>query len=165
MAASRDAWATDALVRREPGELYALRHEIPLGGPQAGPVQAWVERLDPDTLAVTAATPRLPGGPFWPGGIAAHRNGSLYMVFGCWAHMLSPELEVLASHRLPVERPHNSFVVLNGGELVMKDCDAPARAGALDGVGARPRDAAPRSRRRCAWPSPRSRGSRATARA
>ena len=34
-------------------------------------------------------------------------------------------LEVLASHRLPVERPHNSFVVLDGGELVMKDCDAP----------------------------------------
>ena len=28
-------------------------------------------------------------------------------------------------HRLPVERPHNSFVVLDGGELVTKDCDAP----------------------------------------
>ena len=48
------------------------------------------------------------------------------MVFGCWAHRLSPALEVLASHRLPVERPHNSFVVLDGGELVTKDCDAPA---------------------------------------
>ena len=47
------------------------------------------------------------------------------MVFGCWAHRLSPALEVLASHRLPVERPHNSFVVLDGGELVTKDCDAP----------------------------------------
>ena len=69
--------------------------------------------------------PRLPGGPFWPGGIAAHRNGSLYIAFGCWAHRLSPELEVLASHRLPVERPYNSFVVLDGGELVTKDCDAP----------------------------------------
>ena len=33
---------------------------------------------------------------------------------------------MLASHRLPVDRPHNSFVVLDGGELVMKDCDAPA---------------------------------------
>ena len=32
---------------------------------------------------------------------------------------------MLASHRLPVERPYNSFVVLDGGELVMKDCDAP----------------------------------------
>ena len=87
--------------------------------------EAWVERLDPNTLAVRASTPRLPGGPYWPGGIAAHRNGSLHMVFGCWAHRLSPELEVLASHRLPVERPYNSFVVLDGGELVMKDCDAP----------------------------------------
>ena len=125
VATSRDAWATDALVCREPGELYALRHEIPLGGPQSSPVDAWVERLDPHTLAVAATTPRLPGGPFWPGGIAAHRNGSLHMVFGCWAHRLSPELEVLASHRLPVQRPYNSFVVLDGGELVMKDCDAP----------------------------------------
>jgi hypothetical protein len=47
------------------------------------------------------------------------------MVFGFWAHRLSPELEVLASHRLPVPHPHNSFVVLDGGELVIKDCDAP----------------------------------------
>jgi hypothetical protein len=33
---------------------------------------------------------------------------------------------VLASHQLPVARPYNSFVVLDGGELVTKDCDAPA---------------------------------------
>jgi hypothetical protein len=67
----------------------------------------------------------LPGGPFWPGGIAAHRSGDLHVVFGRWAHRLGPGLDVLASHRLPVERPYNSFVVLDGGELVMKDCDAP----------------------------------------
>ena len=85
-----------------------------------------MERLDPETLAVTASTPRLPGGPYWPGGIAAHANGDLHMVFGRWAHRLSPDLDVLASHRLPVARPHNSFVVLDGGELVTKDCDAPA---------------------------------------
>ena len=48
------------------------------------------------------------------------------MVFGRWAHRLSAGLDVLASHRLPVPRPHNSFVVLDGGELVTKDCDAPA---------------------------------------
>jgi hypothetical protein len=121
-----DAFATDSLVLRDPGELYALRHGIPvLGGPRSKPVEAWVERLDPVTLEVLASTPRLPGGRFWPGGVAAHANGSLHMVFGRWAHRLSPDLEVLASHRLPVERPHNSFVVLNGGELVMKDCDAP----------------------------------------
>jgi len=127
LTAAVDAFATDSLVLREPGELYALRHDIPrLGGPMSRPVEAWLERLDPVTLATTACSHRLPGGVFWPGGVAAHANGSLHMVFGCWAHRLSPGLELLASHRLPVERPHNSFVVLDTGELVMKDCDAPA---------------------------------------
>jgi hypothetical protein len=121
-----DAFATDALVRREPGELYALRHGMPLSGLGPAPVEGWVERLDPDTLAVVASSPRLPGGRYWPGGIAAHARGDLHMVFGRWAHRLGPDLDVLASHRLPVERPHNSFVVLDGGELVTKDCDAPA---------------------------------------
>jgi hypothetical protein len=46
------------------------------------------------------------------------------MVFGRWAHRLSSDLEVLASHRLPVPRPHNSSVVLDAGELVTKDCRA-----------------------------------------
>ena len=124
--AAADAYATDVLLRRDPGELYALRHRIPLGGPQSSPVDGWVERLDPLTLAITASSPRLPAGSWWPGGLAAHANGDIYMVLGRWAHRLSPELEVLASHRLPVERPHNSFVILDGGELVMKDCDAPA---------------------------------------
>jgi hypothetical protein len=126
VAATYDAFATDALVRREPGELYALRHDIPIRGLHSNPVEGWVERLDPKTLAVTASTPPLRGGAYWPGGIAAHANGDLYMVFGCWAHRMSPDLDVLASHRLPVERPHNSFVLLDRGELVTKDCDAPA---------------------------------------
>jgi hypothetical protein len=115
------------LARREPGELFALRHDLPVReAVSSAPVEGWVERLDPLTLEPTAATPRLPGGSWWPGGLAAHANGDLHMVFGRWAHRLSPNLEVLASHRLPVERPHNSFVVLDGGELVTKDCDAPA---------------------------------------
>ena len=126
VAASVEAFATDMLLRRNPGELYALRHEIPYSGPQGRPLHGWVERLHPLTLETLASTPRLPGGPYWPGGIAAHANGDIHMVYGHWAHRLSADLEVLASHRLPVERPHNSFVVLNGGELVMKDCDAPA---------------------------------------
>ena len=128
VAAVADVFATDLLVRRGPGELYALRHGIPLRGIQSTPVEGWVERLDPASLAVTASSPRLPGGAWWPGGIAAHANGDVYMVFGRWAHRLSPELDALASHRLPVPRPHNSFVVLDGGELVTKDCDAPAGA-------------------------------------
>ncbi len=114
------------LIRREPGELYALRHEFPRGDPLSKPVNAWVERLDPESLAAIATSPRLPGGRYWPGGMAAHANGDLYMVFGEWAHRLDLGLDVLASHRLPVERPHNSFTLLDGGELVTKDCDAPA---------------------------------------
>jgi hypothetical protein len=113
------------LVRRDEGELYALRHP-PLRGAQGAPVEAWVERLDPETLEVTARSATLPGGPYWPGGAAAHTDGDLHMVFGAWAHRMSPELDVLASHRLPVDRPHNSFVLLDSGELVTKDCDAPA---------------------------------------
>jgi hypothetical protein len=126
VAAVHHAFATDALVRREPGELYALRHPMPLRGPQSTPVEAWVERLDPETLEVVSSSPRLPGGPYWPGGIAAHACGDLHVVFGRWAHRLSPALEPLASRRLPATRAHNSFVVLDGGELVTKDCDAPA---------------------------------------
>ena len=126
VAAAYDAFATDALVRREPGELYALRREIPAGGPRTPNVDGWVERLDPETLAVVASTPRLIGGSYWPGGIAAHASGDLHAVFGRWAHRLSPGLGLLASQQLPVDRPYNSFLVLDGGELVTKDCDAPA---------------------------------------
>jgi hypothetical protein len=126
LAASRDAFVTDALVRRDPGELFALRHGPPRGGAQAAPVETWVERLHPETLEVLGSSVRLPGGPYWPGGIAADRSGDLLVVFGAWAHRLSPSLEVLASHHLPGARPHNSFVLLSAGALVTKDCDAPA---------------------------------------
>jgi hypothetical protein len=126
VTAAVDAFATDMLVRREPGELYALRHEMPGRRALTTAVEGWVERLDPDTLVTMGSSPRLPGGAFWPGGIAAHANGDLHMVFGRWAHRLSPDLDPLASHQLPVARPHNSFVVLDGGELMTKDCDAPA---------------------------------------
>ena len=126
LLAVKDAYASDMLIRREAGELYALRHTMPLrGGAQSAPVKGWVERLDPETLETVASTPRLPGGPYWPGGIGVHANGDLYMVFGCWAHRITPELEVVAARQLPAPRPHNSFVILDGGEIVTKDCDAP----------------------------------------
>jgi hypothetical protein len=122
---TRDAFASDMLIRREPGELFALRHTIPVGDPLSGRVEGWVERLDPESLEVTASSPRLAAGTYWPGGIAAHANGDIHMVFGHSAQRLTPDLEVLASRRLPVERPYNSFVLLDSGELVTKDCDAP----------------------------------------
>ncbi|HKP89581.1 MAG TPA: hypothetical protein VJT75_06355 [Thermoleophilaceae bacterium] len=126
VTAAIDAFGTDMVVRRDPGELYALRHDMPGRRPLQTPVEAFVERLDPRSLEVTACSPRLPGGRYWPGGVAAHANGDLHAVFGAWAHRLTPDLELVGSQRLPVDRPHNSFVVLDGGELVMKDCDAPA---------------------------------------
>ena len=89
-------------------------------------MEAWVERLDPTDLNVTAATPGFPAGPTGRAESLPMRSGDLHMVFGRWAHRLSPAIDAPASHRLPVPRPHNSFVVLDGGELVTKDCDAPA---------------------------------------
>jgi len=124
LATVRDVAGSTMLIRRGAGELFLLRHDMP-DKPQGRPVRAWVEQLDPQTLAPVAASPKLPGGPYWPGGLGAHANGDLYLVFGHWAHRLSPQLELLASQRLPNDRPHNSFVALDSGELVMKDCDAP----------------------------------------
>jgi hypothetical protein len=112
---SREAIAATMVVLREPGEVFVLRHTA---GPGA---VSWVERIDPVTLAVLARSDDLAGGPTWPGGLAAHANGSLHVVFGNHAHRLSPELEVIATTRLPRELPYNSFVVLPDGSLVTKD--------------------------------------------
>ena len=57
----------------------------------------------------------------WPGGLAAHENGSLHVVFGCHAHRLDAELHVLTTRRLPRDKPYNSFVVLPDGSLATKD--------------------------------------------
>jgi hypothetical protein len=120
LAALRDAFATTMVVLREPGEVYALRHSLGRR-PRADPSSSWVERVDPRTLAPVAESPRLAGGPFWPGGLAAHANGSLHLVHGRHCHRLSPELELLASCELPRPRPYNSFVVLADGTLATKD--------------------------------------------
>jgi hypothetical protein len=112
---SREAVAATMVVLREPGEVFVLRHTV---GPDT---VSWVERVDPVTLETLARSRDLEGGPTWPGGLAAHANGSLYVVFGAHAHRLSPELDVLASVRLPRLRPYNSFVILPDGRLVTKD--------------------------------------------
>ena len=103
------------VVLRDPGEVYVLCHSV---GPDA---VGWVERIDPVTLEPVARSIDLPAGPVWPGGLAAHANGSLYVVFGRYAHRLDADLAVLASCRLPRDRPYNSFVVLADGHLVTKD--------------------------------------------
>ena len=112
---TRTAPATTMVVGREEGELFLLRHTAGDGA------IAQVERIDPRTLEPLAQSPELPGGPVWPGGLGAHDNGSLHVVFGNHAHRLDTDLRVLASRTLPRERPYNSFVPLPDGHLVTKD--------------------------------------------
>ena len=112
---SREAIAATMVVLRDPGEVFLLRHT-------AGPAAiSWVEQVDPITLEPLARSVDLPGGPTWPGGLAAHANGSLHVVFGNHAHRLAPDLSVLASRELPRAVPYNSFVILPDGHLVTKD--------------------------------------------
>ena len=127
--AIRDAVATTMVVLREPGEVYVLRHTLGRR-PFEDPFTAWVERVDPQTLEVVARSEDLTAGPFWPGGLAAHANGSLHVVCGNHAHRLSPDLELLASAELPGPRPYNSFVVLGDGTLATKDFDRDLAAAA-----------------------------------
>ena len=111
----REAVAATMVVLRDPGEVFALCHTA---GRDAF---SWVERIDPVTLETLGRSADLAGGPTWPGGLAAHANGGLYVVFGGHAHRLSPALDLIASARLPREKPYNSFVVLPDGHLVTKD--------------------------------------------
>lgn len=111
----RMAIASTMVVLRDPGEVFLLCHT---GGDEA---ISWVEQIDPVSLATVRRSPDLPGGPTWPGGLAAHADGSLYVAFGAHVHRLSAELELLASRRMPRTRPYNSFVVLPDGHVVTKD--------------------------------------------
>jgi hypothetical protein len=112
---SREAVASTMIVLRDPGEVFVLRHTLGVD------TIAWVERVDPSTLEPMARSDDLAGGPMWPGGMAAHANGSLHVVFGNHAHRLAPDLTVVASCALPRARPYNSFVVVPDGHLVTKD--------------------------------------------
>ncbi len=92
---SREALAGTMVVLRDAGEAYLLRHT---GGDDA---ISWVERFDPETLEVIERSPDLPGGPTWPGGMATHANGSLYVVFGKHVHRLAADCSVMVSRELP----------------------------------------------------------------
>lgn len=112
---ARDVAGGTMIVLRAPGEVYLQGHSL------GGDSHAWVERLDPATLTPLARSRELAAGPWWPGGIAAHANGSLYVTCGRWCHRLSPDLDVIARRELPRPRPYNSLLVLPDGALVMKD--------------------------------------------
>jgi hypothetical protein len=86
---------------------------------------SWVESLDPESLEVRRRSIELPLGPYWPGGMAVLDDGTVVVVQGRWAHRLDPDLGLAASHELPVDAPHNSFVLLGDGTLATKDLQRP----------------------------------------
>lgn len=107
------------LVQRAPGELYLQ------GGTRTGQREVsfgWVYKIDPVTLETILESPRLPsGGHNWCGAATVHENGDIYVVNGCYCHRLSPDLDVLAERRLPVENAHNGHLILSDGNLCTKD--------------------------------------------
>ncbi|MGI9132636.1 MAG: hypothetical protein ACR2I0_01635, partial [Rhodoferax sp.] len=116
-----------------PGDVYLLTHSA-LRARLGLPTTARVERIDPRTLRTMAASPRLAGGPMWPGGMAVHRNGSLYVVYGRYLHRLNDDCEPTGSLQLPLEQPYNSFVLLDNGLIVTKNLSEtqPARLSVID---------------------------------
>ncbi len=111
----RDIFMGTMVVLRDPGEVFVLQHTF---GPDT---VSWVERVDPVSLETITRSPDLDAGPFWPGGVACHANGSLYVTYGTWCHRLDADLTLTASRRLPRDRPYNSLLILPDGSLVMKD--------------------------------------------
>ena len=112
---SRSMMVVTMVVIASPDDVFVLCHT---GGDGA---VSWVERVHPETLETLATSEHLAGGPAWPGGIAVHPNGDLYVVFGNHAHRLNRGLQVVATRELPRVRPYNSFVALPDGHLVTKD--------------------------------------------
>lgn len=107
-------------VLGDPGEVFLLTHTM-VRSKFGLPTTCCVERVDFQNLKTIYKSPRLQGGPAWPGGIAVHLNGDLYVVYGRYAHRLNRSCELVASFQLPINRPHNSFVILDNGLLVTKD--------------------------------------------
>lgn len=102
------------------GEVYLLTHSV-LHAKLGLHTTACVERIAAETLQTVCRSPRLAGGPMWPGGMALHRNGDLYVAYGRYLHRLDRDCQPLAALRLPVDEPYNSFVILDNGLLVTKN--------------------------------------------
>ena len=117
---TRNTLLSTMTVLGDPGQVYLLTHSA-LRAHLGLPTTACVELIDPLSLKTLCASPRLPGGPMWPGGMAVHANGELYVVYGRHAHRLSRACEVRAHFQLPVDQAYNSFVILDNGLLVTKN--------------------------------------------
>ena len=130
---TRNTLMSTMTVLGAPGEVYLLTHSA-LRAKVGLPTTACVERIDPISLKTLCSSPRLPGGPMWPGGMAIHSNGSIYVVYGRYAHRLDRKCALLASHQLPVNQAYNSFVILDNGLIVTKNLSetTPARLTVLN---------------------------------
>jgi hypothetical protein len=117
---TRNTLLSTMTVLGDPGQVYLLTHSA-LRAHLGLPTTACVEMIDPLSLKTLCASPRLPGGPMWPGGMAIHANGDLYVVYGRHAHRLSRACEVRKHFQLPVDQAYNSFVILDNGMLVTKN--------------------------------------------
>ena len=130
---TRNTMLSTMTVLGHPGDVFLLTHSA-LRSHLGMPTTSCVERIDPLTLRTMASSPRLPGGPMWPGGMAVHRNSDLYVVYGRFAHRLNSDCDLLASLKLPVNEAYNSFVVLDNGLIVTKNLSesTPARLCVID---------------------------------
>ncbi len=117
---TRNTLLSTMTVLGAPGEVYLLTHSA-LRARIGLATTACVERIHPLTLKTLRRSPRLRGGPMWPGGMALHRNGDLYVVYGRYAHRLNRDCEPLACLQLPIDQAYNSFVILDNGLMVTKN--------------------------------------------
>jgi hypothetical protein len=129
---SRRTHLSTMTVLGAPGEVFLLTHSV-LPSHLGLATSAQVQLIDPITLTTRCQSPRLPGGPMWPGGMAVLGNGHVLVVYGRYAHLLNRQCEVLHSRQLPVNEPYNSFVVLANGHVVTKNLSTttPARLSVL----------------------------------
>jgi hypothetical protein len=113
-----DRWHVMA-IRRAPGEVYIGGTMPAWSGPEP---HGWLEKVDPETMQAVARSPNLPaGGHVWCSAIAAHANGDIYKVNGCYLHRLDADCRLVTECRLPVDQAHNGLLILSDGSIVTKD--------------------------------------------
>jgi hypothetical protein len=125
---TRNTMLSTMTVLGAPGEVYLLSHSA-LRAHIGLTTTACVELIDPLNLKTLLRSPRLAGGPMWPGGMAIHNNGDLYVVYGRYLHRLNRQCQLLGSLQLPLNQPYNSFVILDNGLLVCKNLSDSHHAG------------------------------------
>ena len=117
---TRNTLLSTMTVLGDAGEVYLLTHSA-LRSNLGLATTSCVELIDPHSLRTRKSSPRLPGGPMWPGGMAIHRNGDIYVVYGRHAHRLDRDCGLKASFELPMAQAYNSFVILDNGRIVTKN--------------------------------------------